>query len=94
MPIISREKAQYVWDILVRTCGAPESMKEDFLLEIQYGLEELREYRFQGSLGFGGKIWFSHQQSFYVTCYKEDETPERLAAIQEANKELAPLQYG
>ena len=43
------------------------------------------EYRFCGSLGFGGKYW---QERNKVTCYLEDETPERLEVIERTNQAL------
>lgn len=36
------------------------------------------EFRFQGTLGFGGKFW---SYGWYVNCYSEDETPARAAVI-------------
>lgn len=50
------------------------------------------EYRFMGSLGFGGKVW-SNRGRLYVTCYPEDRTPERQAAIDWANARLATLEW-
>ena len=43
------------------------------------------EFRFQGSLGFGGKIYFNPHRGLYVSCYREDETPERNSAIERMN---------
>jgi hypothetical protein len=55
---------------------------------VHHFVEGCREYRFMGALGFGGKFW---QQSMTVTCYPEDETPERRAIIERANAALADL---
>lgn len=84
--------AQEIYDVLERTVGAP-GMKEDF---ITYVTEAFRtghrlEYRFQGSLGFGGKLWVNGKKPPTVTCYPEDETPGRKALIELANSELAIL---
>lgn len=50
------------------------------------------EFRFVGSLGFGGKVWStSRDRPAYVNCYSEDETPERLKVIEQANARLAAL---
>ena len=46
------------------------------------------EYRFIGTLGFGGKLFFSFSKGFWVSCYQEDETPEVLEKIAEINKTL------
>jgi hypothetical protein len=45
------------------------------------------EYRFGGALGFGGKIHLAHGR-LYVSCYREDETPIKRAAIRWVNHEL------
>jgi hypothetical protein len=51
------------------------------------------EYRFQGSLGFGGKLYVEdHGDRWRVSCYREDETSERREAIRKANKRLRELQ--
>jgi len=49
-----------------------------------------REYRFIGSLGFGGKFWDNNGR-FYVSCYQEDETEPRRQAIEKANSKLAEI---
>lgn len=49
------------------------------------------EYRFQGALGFGGKLWRDHHGRLAVDCYREDETPERLAVIEQTNAVLAAI---
>ena len=48
------------------------------------------EYRFMGGLGFGGKLWFQ-QGRLYVSCYREDETTERLQMIERADRRLEEL---
>lgn len=51
------------------------------------------EYRFMGDLGFGGKFRNNgnRDNTPYVDCYPENETPERLKMIEAANKRLAEL---
>jgi hypothetical protein len=49
------------------------------------------EYRFQGALGFGGKVWLNNGEFPYVTCYPEDLTDEREAMIRSANEALKKL---
>ena len=46
------------------------------------------EWRFCGHLGFGGKY---RSETNKVDCYREDETPKRLAIIGELNDALAKL---
>lgn len=48
------------------------------------------EYRFQGNLGFGGKLWLSHNSppKYCVTNYPEHMTQSKELAIKEANERL------
>jgi hypothetical protein len=46
------------------------------------------EWRFSGRLGFGGKLHLTHDR-LYVSCYPEDSTPGREAAIARVNESLA-----
>ena len=78
-----------VYDLLVRECGAveDESNRAQFAA---FWKSNGTEYRFIGSLGFGGKFWRTNG-SWYVNCYREDETPARLRAIELANIALATV---
>lgn len=71
-----------IYDILVKECGAYDDA------ETRSAFRQLfpgcGEYRFQGSLGFGGKVWASNNR-VWVNCYNEDNTPERLAMIRRTN---------
>jgi hypothetical protein len=76
-----------IFDILVKEAGANESSREEFL---HWFATEGSEFRFGGSLGFGGKFWrFSHR--LFVNCYKEDLTSERQKVIDQVNKQLNEL---
>lgn len=83
-----------VYKILVNHGGAQKDMTRDF---IAHALEEkhpLTEWRFSGTLGFGGKFWRQNGR-VYVTCYPEDRTPAREAAIEKMNKllkEVTPVE--
>lgn len=84
-------RPKVIWDVLVAVCGAN---RDDFPgFEACAKNESLPiEYRFQGKLGFGGKIWIDRNRPFgEVSCYKEDETPERLEIIENTNELLASL---
>jgi hypothetical protein len=81
--------ASAVWEILVDECGAWNS-DDSALRDFERHWPDCREYRFQGRLGFGGKVWANVGQ-VYVTCYREDETPERAAMITRANVRLEAL---
>lgn len=77
-----------VWSILVGVCGASADERDDF---IHHALRTRRlEYRFRGNLGFGGKVYMENPPR--VSCYREDETPARVAAIDAANMILTMLE--
>lgn len=77
-----------VWDILVASCGASKAGRDDFVAQaMQQGY--VPEYRFQGELGFGGKVHMEGPPR--VSCYGEDENPRRLRTIDDANELLAKL---
>jgi hypothetical protein len=94
------------WDraytIAVEECGAPDGDWERpaFLAHTSAqvgvaGNPPPIEYRFCGALGFGGKLRYDpFSQRLYVTCYREDETPARLAMIERANERLDALAAG
>lgn len=77
-----------VADVLMEECGwrADPADRREFL----HHFPGCREFRFIGSLGFGGKVW-SDSGRLYVTCYQEDRTPEREAAIKRANARLQAI---
>lgn len=83
--MVSEEKylANQVWDILVAEAGASEAQRTDFVHSFP-----TPEYRFQGDLGFGGKVWYDHGR-IKVNCYTEDITNERLDIISRVNAKLA-----
>lgn len=82
---------QAIYDVLVEECGAPD--RPHLRASFADAFPACREWRFSGALGFGGKVW-AHPGSLYVTCYREDETPKRLAMMKRANDRLAALQNG
>lgn len=77
-----------VYDVLVDLAGAHPGEKQDFVQRSQ--TPGVLEWRFRGSLGFGGKFW-RHAEGFYVTCYPEDVTPARTEVITRTNAALAAL---
>lgn len=97
MKPLSKEIANKIFDVLVDICGAYEG---DMLSErnnfIYHFCKENppKEWRFGGKLGFGGKLRYNYninKSFFYVDCYPEDETKERLAIIKIANKKLKEI---
>lgn len=75
--------ADQIYDLLVLHVGAPEGLRQQFVLS----WDAMTEFRFMGTLGFGGKFW-KKRDGYYISCYPEDETPGRLVLIQEANRLL------
>ena len=92
-PVMTVERANAVYDILVKMGGAYEGDRISF---VQYHSKELvnswgpTEWRFQGHLGFGGKF-YTDRERWQVGCYREDDTPERERIIAEMNKALEGL---
>lgn len=95
-PIVAAATA----DICVRECGAHDDRTEEhntgnghraianWLLEGAPG----GEFRFVGSLGFGGKLYVQYSDGVpRVSCYAEDETPARLEAMTTAQGQLNDL---
>jgi hypothetical protein len=78
--------------VLVEECGWQPSAADRDLFTYHYDKadREPLEYRFMGALGFGGKLRMQGER-LSVDCYPEDETPERQAMIERANRRLAEL---
>lgn len=88
-----REFYSKAWDVLVQFGQVPNRPyeRESF---VRYFLERGTEWRFGGSLGFGGKFWADTLgKRHYITCYPEDSTPEREKLIREVNARLAALEW-
>jgi hypothetical protein len=89
--LLSPEIADKVWTILVEECEASKREEEREVFVFLMGRNNIAEYRFCGSLGFGGKFW---SDRFKVSCYIEDETEEKRLAMERANARLAILKEG
>jgi hypothetical protein len=83
------EMAEKVYAVLVKHAGAPISDTSSFVAS--QTRRYMQEWRFCGSLGFGGKLWRDCCEPFAVNCYSEDETSERLATIAVTNAALKEL---
>ncbi len=91
---ITEQQARGVLKILVEECGHKVFDPRDsdaFVHGIRN--ETCREWRFIGALGFGGKFRNNgnHDNTPYVDCYSEHETPARLEMIERANARLKDL---
>lgn len=82
---LTEEQANKIYDILVTDCGALENNREMFIY--QETKERVTEWRFCGSLGFGGKFWNDYG-AWRISCYPEDSTPAREKLIQQTNQKL------
>ena len=85
---MNNQKANAIFDILVQECGAFGDDRLGFVYN--QTTEPVSEWRFCGKLGFGGKFWRNNGR-MYVSCYPDDETPERMKMIEAANKRLELL---
>ena len=83
-----KKEPNQVYDVLTGLLGAPERERASFIC--WWGGLRDKEYRFCGRLGFGGKFWRT-SDAWYVSCYRENESPERIALIEEANDSLKRL---
>lgn len=96
---ITLEQAREVRHILEEECGLTSVDRCDRLVTSIVVTDKTpaqgicTEYRFMGSLGFGGKFRNNgnHDNTPYVDCYQEDKNPTRLAMIARANKRLTEL---
>ncbi len=80
--------AENIWEVLVIHAGASTRDQDAFVTAVTE--QDCQEYRFGGGLGFGGKV-FVTSTKWWVSCYKEDETADRLRMVAAANSELVLL---
>ena len=82
---MSRKRAEKIWASLDLSfnCSCDEDQFLAYITANQQG-----EFRFQGTLGFGGKFYFNWPTEIRVSCYQEDETPDRVRAIGCKNADL------
>lgn len=86
---LDRDHREAIWKVLVEDCGVKrtdKALREQFDLHYPGCIE----FRFVGSLGTGGKVWWNGRRAT-VSCYEEDATPERRAAMRRANDRLHRL---
>lgn len=88
-PRLTERQATLVWGILTKFAGASAHPSCEIAF-VQTQKEGCTEYRFQGHLGFGGKFW-NDGGKWYITCYQEDETPERREIIRLVDQHFAEI---
>ena len=92
---LTERQAREAYAICVDECGARPLDRYDEHAFIDYATSENPlEWRFMGSLGFGGKLYFSRWNGLHVGCYRENETEERISAMERANQRLRDLDAG
>lgn len=92
METLGRFTLSSIYGILIYCCGASEEDRDQFIRYVLIWDENRAlEWRFQGSLGFGGKIWLYNSDVPYVNYYPEDKTEARDLAVKKANAELVAL---
>lgn len=88
------KRANEVYDILVRECGAAPERRADFVDRMSdFEDHSSAEYRFMGALGGGGKLYYGahRERKYYVMYYPESKTPECDEMVKRANAALAAL---
>lgn len=92
---ITTERANQIYDILVRETGAAESERDDFVHHVAKEHRDSLEWRFRGVLGFGGKFYIGIYRKIpvRVSYYPEDRSPERDAATEAANVALRAMDW-
>lgn len=88
---MNEDMARWIWELLVKEAGARYADWQSFMPYITDPKPHgYREFRFQGKLGFGGKL--NHKQGeIYISCYPEDVTPQRQEIIQKVNYRLGEM---
>lgn len=86
--MISEITCKNIYSYLVQECKAHETLMSDFVHHVSS--RKTGEYRFQGSLGFGGKFYWG--DSWRVSAYTEDMTNDLRSLIERVNKELSRME--
>lgn len=82
-----------VWEeVVAPVCGGfNEHVLEDFVASHTEKDFPATEWRFQGKLGFGGKLYTGSDMVCRVGCYLEDDTEETNEIILKANGMLEKI---
>lgn len=82
---LREDEAGVIYGLLVAGAGARDCEDErDCFIRYAAGQQDV-EWRFQGALGFGGKLYFDGWSVPRIGCYPEDQTPARQAIIEKLN---------
>lgn len=92
---LTPEEANALFDVIVATCAAHESMRDQWLSYAaredpsRFGLE----FRFMGNLGFGGKLVYDGLRPAHVTYGHQERNPESDAQVARTNDLLAAVPH-
>lgn len=87
-PTVTPEQIEAVHQVLVEECGAAPEDLDAFAQQ----WPACREYRFGGTLGFGGKVYAGQGgEPPYVAQYPEDATDTSRSVIERANRRIAEI---
>jgi hypothetical protein len=88
---LREDEAIAIYEILVELAGA-SSRDDERSGFVRYATADLFvEWRFQGCLGFGGKLYADGWDVPHIGCYREDETPARRSVIDDVNVRILAL---
>lgn len=88
---LREDEAIAIYEILMELASA-SSRDDERSGFVRYATADLFvEWRFQGCLGFGGKLYADGWDVPYVGCYREDETPAGRAVIDHVNARILAL---
>jgi hypothetical protein len=87
---VTENQASAIYRILIDVCGASDSTYARILFVDTFSYDpektyQTEEFRFQGKLGYGGKIYNDSYHGIRVSTYKENSTKEIQKMIQSAN---------
>ncbi|ACL61706.1 hypothetical protein [Methylobacterium nodulans] len=89
---LTEGEADAIYTALVEEAGAPDDVYDrEMFVRSAAGVLPL-EWRFQGRLGFGGKLYFDGERPPRVDCYPQDRNEEREAIIARTNERLTILE--
>lgn len=88
--LFNADEAGAIYDVLVECCGAHPEDKQTFVTDLITENRLGHEWRFQGWLGFGGKL-YANTQGVYVDAYSEHKTAMARFVIGVANERIDAL---
>lgn len=89
---LTEDEADAIYTALVEEAGAPDDEYDrEMFVRSAAGVLPL-EWRFQGQLGFGGKLYFDGEGPPRVDCHPHDRNDEREAIIARTNERLTILE--